>query len=73
MLPDLSNDEKMARIGRLSVLRSARRDAAKRLRDTLIPILNKIEGNEANAWEVDGITDLVNEINELTAKINELS
>lgn len=71
MIPDTSDDAKMARAGRLYTLRGARRKAAQKLRDALIPVLNNIE-NERGAWEVSGIVDLVNEINELTQAIDAL-
>lgn len=69
MLPDTSDDARMAHVGRLYTLRGARRKSAQKLRDALIPVLNNIE-NERGAWEVSGIVDLVNEINELTKAID---
>jgi NADH:ubiquinone oxidoreductase subunit E len=65
MLPDLSNTDKMAAIGRAYVLRQARRKAAQRLRDTLIPILNNIEA-ERGEWDTSGIIGLVSEIEQLS-------
>lgn len=73
MIPDISDDEKMAHIGRMSVLSKARREAGKKLRDKLIPMLNNLEGIGGNGWELDGVNELVAEINELTAKIQEIN
>lgn len=72
MLPDLSDTEKMAHIGRMSVLFMERREIAKKLRDKIVPILNSLE-NSSDGWELEGITDLVAQLNEINAKINELN
>ena len=37
-LPDLSDDAKMALIGRQTVLRRAKKDALQKLRDVVVPI-----------------------------------
>lgn len=65
MLPDLSNTEKMAVIGRAYLLRSARRKAAQKLRDTLIPLLNNLE-QERGDWDTSNIIALVAEIEQLS-------
>ena len=39
-LPDLSDDAKMALIGRQTVLRRAKKDALQKLRDVVVPMLN---------------------------------
>ena len=49
-LPDLSDTQRMAKIGRLSVLKSERRKCAEKLRDSLIPIINNT-GTELNISE----------------------
>lgn len=67
-LPDTSDTNKMAHIGRLTVLRKARNDAAKQLRDKLIPMLNSIE-HSGNSWDVSGIVELVELIHGLTLEI----
>ncbi len=69
MIPDTSDAAKMARIGRLTVLRKARRDAAQKLRDRIVPLLNSIEQAE-KSWEVSGIVELVSEINALNSAID---
>lgn len=72
MLPDLSDTEKMAHIGRMSVLFRERRELAKKLRDKIVPMLNSLE-NSGDGWELDGVIDLVAQLNEINAKINELN
>ena len=67
MLPDTSDTEKMARIGRITVLRKARREAAQQLRDRLIPMLNNLD--HGDVWDVSGISDLVEQIKALSAAI----
>jgi hypothetical protein len=39
-LPDLSDDQKMALIGRQTVLRKCKKDALQTLRDVVVPLLN---------------------------------
>lgn len=69
MLPDTSDTEKMARVGRITVLRKARRDAAQKLRDKIVPLLNSIDGQD-KAWDVSGVVELIAEINQLTSAID---
>jgi hypothetical protein len=71
MLPDTSDDARMALVGRLTVLRKARRDAAGKLRDILVPLLNSVE-QRGVSWNVSGIVPLVDEINAINAAIDEL-
>lgn len=68
-MPDTSDDAKMAHIGRLTVLRRARTEAAKKLRDRIVPLLNSIE-QAGNAWDVDGISELLADISALSRKID---
>ena len=68
MLPDTTNALDMERIGRLTVLRKARREAAQRLRDRIVPLLNSIDQLD-KAWDVSGIVTLVDEITELNEAI----
>jgi hypothetical protein len=68
-MPDTSDVLEMARVGRLYTLRSARRKAAQKLRDKLVPVLNNIEA-ERGAWDLSGIAELLSEIEQLTALID---
>lgn len=71
-LPDTSNADQMAKVGRLYTLRSARRKAAQQLRDVLVPLLNNIE-QERGAWDLTGIQEHIAAINALNQAIeNEL-
>lgn len=72
-LPDLEDIEKMAHIGRMTVLRKARREAGQKLRDVLIPMLNNLEGPSGGGWQLTGVVELVEHINALTAKIDEIN
>ena len=67
-LPDTSNAENMERIGRLTVLRKARREAAQSLRDRIVPLLNSIDQLD-RAWDVSGVVELVDDIMELNEAI----
>lgn len=71
-LPDTSDIEKMLHIGRMTVLRRARKDVAKRLRDRIVPMLNAIEG-EQQVWEVSDVAELVEEINQINRAIEALN
>ena len=70
MLPDTSDPEKMAHIGRMTVLRKARRAAAQKLRDRVVPLLNSMDEKE---WDVSGIISLIEEITEINAAIQEIN
>ena len=67
--PDTSDVLEMARVGRLYTLRSARRKAAQKLRDKLVPILNNIE-QERGVWDLSGVSELLSEIEQLSALID---
>jgi hypothetical protein len=71
MLPDLSDDKRMAQVGRLSVLFKARREAAQKVRDKVVPMLNSIEGG-GDGWNVNGLVELVEEIQALNRAIAEV-
>ena len=72
-LPDLSDTEKMAHIGKMTVLRKARREAGRNLRDMLIPMLNNFEGSGIDGWHLDGAKELLDEISALNEKIAEIN
>lgn len=70
-LPDTSDAAKMAHIGRLTVLRRARTDAAKQLRDKIVPLLNSIE-MAGQSWDVSGVGELLDLITALSNEIDAL-
>jgi putative lipase involved disintegration of autophagic bodies len=72
VIPDLTDEVKLLHVGRMTVLRKARKDVAKKLRDRLIPMLNAIEG-EQQAWDVNGIAEMVEEINQINQAIAALN
>lgn len=65
-LPDLNNTERMARVGRLAVLKSERRKAAEILRNALIPIIN----NTGRSINLDSARKLLSDIEMLDGLIN---
>lgn len=66
-LTDLNNTERMARVGRLAVLKSERRKCAEKLRDALIPILNNT-GESLNLEAAKQLLDDIQELDELIRK-----
>ena len=71
MLPDLSDAERMAHIGRVTVLRKARRDLGQKLRDKVVILLNNME-SPGPQWDVSGITDMVAGIQEINQALEDL-
>ena len=61
----------MERIGRLTVLRKARREAAQSLRDRIVPLLNSIDQLD-RSWDVSGVVELVADITELNDAIRDV-
>ena len=72
-LPDLSDIEKMAHIGMMTVLRKARREAGQKLRDMIVPMLNNSEGVGVDGWHLHGAKELIDEISALNNKIAEIN
>lgn len=70
-LPDITDSEKMALIGRQTVLRKARREAASKIRDVIVPICNSFEAGRS--WDLSDIVKLVEEINQINAALDDLS
>lgn len=71
-IPDTSDELKMAHIGRMTVLRKARREAAQKLRDRLIPLCNAIEMQDGS-FDVSGVVELVEEIQAISRAIEEIN
>ena len=68
-LPDLSDIDRMARVGRLSILKSERRKAAEKLRDSLIPIIN----GSGDSFSIQAARELLGHIEKLDGLIKEES
>ena len=66
-LPDTSDAEKMAHIGRVTVLRKARREVMMKLRDAVVITLNNVD--HAYQLDVSGIVGMVRQIEELNAAL----
>lgn len=69
MIPDLTDSEKMARLGRLSALHKARREAAEKARDYASWMLGHLD--DSDKWDVDSLSDALTEIKALTAMIKD--
>lgn len=59
----------MARLGRLSALHKARREAAEKARDYVSRMLANLD--ESDKWDVESLSDLLTEIKLLTAIIKD--
>jgi len=70
-LPDTTDEAKMALIGRQTVLRKARRERVQEIRDIVVPICNSYENG--TSWDLSRIVKLVDEVNQLTQALNDLS
>lgn len=60
-LPDLADTARMAKIGRLAVLKSERRKSAEKLRDALIPILN----NTGDSFNLKAAREVIDDLEKL--------
>ena len=63
-LPDLSDTARMAKIGRLAVLKKERRESAEKLRNALIPICNNT-GDSFNLKAAREVLDDIEKLDEL--------
>ena len=69
MIPDLTDDKKMARQGRLSALYKARRETAEIARDYATRLFHSVE--DADKWDIDSLTELLEEVRALTVMIKD--
>lgn len=70
-LPDTSDTEKMALIGRQTVLRKARRECVQEMRDIIVPILN--DYGSGQRWDLTRIGVLIDEVNQISRALDELA
>ena len=61
-LPDLSNDQAMSKLGRLSAIRNARADALHELRDACVRLQN---GASVDSVEIANIEEAIARIKQL--------
>jgi hypothetical protein len=69
MIPDLSDDQKMARQGRLSALYKARKETADKARDHVARMLANVESSDQ--WDIDRLTELLEEVRALTVMMKD--
>lgn len=70
-LPDISDTDKMALIGRQTVLRKARRERVQEMRDVIVPILNDYSSAGVD-WNLPRLTVLIDEIRQISAALDSL-
>lgn len=70
-LPDISDRDKMALIGRQTVLRKARRERVQEMRDVIVPILNDYSSSGVD-WNLPRLTVLIAEIKQISAALDGL-
>jgi len=66
-LPNLTNTERMAKVGRLAVLKSERRKSAEKLRDAMVMLINGTN----RQTDYEAITQLVGYMKELDERMKE--
>jgi hypothetical protein len=69
MTTDISDAEKMARLGRLSALKAARHKAANEARDMATRMLNNID--DSAGWKPERLSELFQEIQALNLMIED--
>ena len=70
-LPDISDTDKMALIGRQTVLRKARRERVQEMRDVIVPILNDYSSAGVD-WNLPRLTVLIDEIRQISVALDGL-
>lgn len=70
-LPDISDTDKMALIGRQTVLRKARRERVQEMRDVIVPILNDYS-SAGTDWNLPRLTVLIDEIRQISVALDGL-
>lgn len=69
-LPDLSDEAKMALIGRQTVLRRAKKDALQELRDRIVPMLNTGAETQAIRAQLLPLIEQVEAVDEALAALS---
>ena len=70
-MPDIRDTDKMALIGRQTVLRKARRERVQEMRDVIVPILNDYQ-DAGRDWSLPRLTVLIDEIRQISAALDGL-
>lgn len=69
-LPDLSDEAKMALIGRQTVLRRAKKDALQQLRDVVVPMLNTGSDTLAIRAQLMPLIEMVESVDSALAELS---
>lgn len=70
-LPDTRDTDKMALIGRQTVLRKARRECVQEMRDIVVPILNDYATRPD--WGMTRLIELIDDVRALNAALDDLA
>lgn len=71
-LPDLKDETKLLHIGRMAVLKQAKRDVVSRLRDHLVPMFNAMGDNRVR-WSTEEVRSMLDEVDEINAAIEAIN
>jgi hypothetical protein len=71
-LPDLSDDSKLLHVGRMTLLRKARRDVVARLRDHMVPMFNAMDNGRVQ-WDTEPLREMLSEIDEINDAIDAIN
>lgn len=71
-LPDLSDESKLLHVGRMTLLRKARREVVARLRDHMVPMFNAMDNGRVQ-WATEPIREMLSEIDEINAAIEAIN
>ena len=71
-LPDLTDETKLLHVGRMSLLKKAKRDVVLRLRDHLVPAFNAM-GDSRVRWSTQEVREMLDEVDEINAAIEAIN
>ncbi|MET3371978.1 uncharacterized protein YutE (UPF0331/DUF86 family) [Variovorax boronicumulans] len=71
-LPDLSDEAKVLHVGRMTLLRKARRETVAKLRDRMVPMFNAMDDGRVD-WAIQPVLELLEQINAINQAIEELN
>lgn len=67
-IPDLTNDQAMSKLGRLSAIRNARADALHELRDACVRLQNGASVDSVEIANIEEAIERIKQLNELQAQ-----
>lgn len=71
-LPDLTDEAKLLHVGRMTLLRKARRETVAKLRDHMVPMFNAMDDGRVD-WATQPVLELLEQINAINRAIEELN